>query len=101
VVETEFDTPIPEESRLAVNDRKDCIADVRFNFRPEREKPYVLVFRVRHRRQYRPPKVLLFGPPGKNMRKVFKETIVDEGGIRADLEMTHGKARLHIQYITD
>ena len=98
VVEPEFDLPIPEESRLVVNDRGSCIVDVRFGFRPDRQRPYTLHFRTYNRMQHRPPKVLSFGPPGKDMHKVFKETIVDEGGVRAELEMTHGKARLHIRY---
>lgn len=100
VVEAEFDTPIPEESRLVVNDGDVCVADVRFSFKADRQQPYTLHFRVRKRTRHRPPKVFSFGPAGKNMQKVFKETIVDEGGVRADLEMTHGKARLHIRYET-
>ena len=98
VVEPEFDTPIPEESRLVVDDRGVCIADVRFGFKPNRQRPYTLLFRTRNRSRHRPPKALSFGPPDKNMQKVFTETIVDEGGVRADLEMAHGKARLHIRY---
>jgi hypothetical protein len=98
VVETEFDTPIPDKSRLVVNDRNVCIADVRFGFKPEREQPYTLHFRVRNRIPYQSPEVFSFGPPGKNLQQVFSETIVDEGGIRADLEMTRGKTRLHIRY---
>jgi hypothetical protein len=98
VVEPEFDTPIPDESRLVVKYRDSCIADFRFTLKPDRQHPYRLNFRVRNRRKYQPPRMISFGPAGKDMRKKFKETIVDEGGVRADIEMTHGKARLHIRY---
>jgi hypothetical protein len=98
VVEPEFDTPIPDDSRLVVNLGRLTLADVRFAFKPDRQRPYTLNFRVRNRRKYQPPKMISFGPAGKDKRKMFKETIVDEGGIRADIEMTHGKARLHIRY---
>lgn len=98
VVEPEFDTPLPEESRLVIKDGDVCVADVQFSFELDREQPYALTFAVRGRRRFRPAKVSTFGPPGKNMKKVFREMVIDEGGILAEIEMTHGKARLHIQY---
>ncbi len=100
VIEPEFDLPIPEGSRLVVKDRSVSIADVRFGYKPDRQRPYTLHFRTRNRMHHIPPKVISFGPPGDNMRKVFKETLVKEGGVHAELEMTQGKARLHIRYQT-
>jgi hypothetical protein len=98
LTEAEFDTPIPEDARLVVNERNVCIADVRFSFKQERQQPYTLHFRTRKRIRHHPPKVVAFGSQGKHMQQIFKETLVDEGGILAELEMTHGKARLHIRY---
>jgi len=98
LVEPEFDLPIPEESRLVVNDRKVPIADVRFSFKPDRRLPYTLNFRIRRRIRHHPPKGISFGPTGKDLQETFTETIVDEGGVHAELEMTHGKARLYIRY---
>lgn len=98
VVETDFDTPLPEDSRLVVSEKEVYIADVRFRFEPDRQFPYVLHYQVCNRRRYQPPKIRYFGPLGKAMCNLFRETILDEGGVRADVEMNHGKARLHIRY---
>lgn len=98
VVEPDFDLPIPEEGRLVVNDRSAPIADVRISFKPDRPRPYTLNFRVRRRIRHHPPKMVSFGPAGKDLQEVFTEIIADEGGVFAELEMTRGKARLHIRY---
>ena len=101
IVEPEIDVPLPEESRLVVYEKDDCLSDVVIGFNPESSRPYELHFRVMMGATYAADHLLAFGAApeaDQELRNVYRHTIVDRGGVTADIEMTGGKARLFIVY---
>jgi len=99
VVEPDIDLPLPEGARLTTHIGDSCIADLVFRFNPGRFRPYELHFRVLDKKNYMNTKRVTYGPSDKRLLKAFKKTIVQQGGIKADIEMSRGKARIHIQYL--
>jgi hypothetical protein len=101
VVEPQFDLPLPEGSRLVVSEKKACLCDVAFEFNPQSKRPYELHFRVMMGVTYAADHLVTFGTApeeDENLLSVYRMVIVDQGGVRADIEMTRGKARLFIVY---
>jgi hypothetical protein len=101
IVEPEIDVPLPEESRLVVHEKDACLSDVVIGFNPESSRPYELHFRVIMGATYAADHLVAFGTaPGadQDLRNFYRYTIVDRGGVKADIEMTGGKARLFIVY---
>lgn len=101
IVEPEIDVPLPEESRLVVYEKDDCLSDVVIGFNPESSRPYELHFRVIMGATYAADHLVAFGTApeaDRDLRNVYRHTIVDRGGVKADIEMTGGKARLFIVY---
>jgi len=101
IVEPEVDVPLPDESRLVVHEGEDCLCDVVFDFNARSTRPYELRFRVMMGTAYEPDHVVSFGIDpeiDRELRNTYRHTIIDRGGVRADIEMTHGKARLIVIY---
>lgn len=101
IVEPEIDVPLPKESRLVVREKEACLCDVAFDFNPQSGRPYELHFRVMMGVAYARDHLVAFGSDpevDKDLVGVYRYTIVDRGGVKADIEMTGGKARLFSVY---
>lgn len=101
VVEPEVDLPIPEGARLAVRENDVCLTDVSFKFNPASDRPYELHFSTLKGIRYAADHVKAFGTEkaaDKDLRRAYSMAIIDRGGLHATIEMTRGKARIHIQY---
>ena len=101
IVEPQIDIPLPEESRLVVREKEACLCDVVFKFNPQSSRPYELHFKVMMGVTYTRDHLDAFGTgleEDKYLQGVYRYTIVDRGGVTADIEMTGGKARLFIVY---
>lgn len=101
IVEPEVDVPLPEKSRLVVHEGEDCLCDVVFDFNARSTRPYELRFRVMMGAAYEPDHVIAFGTDpeiDRELRNTYRHTIIDRGSVRADIEMTDGKARLMVVY---
>jgi hypothetical protein len=101
IVEPQVDVPLPEESRLVVHEGEDCLCDVVFDFNPRSNRPYELRFRVMMGVAYPTDHLVTFGMAAEldeDLQSVYRLTVVDRGGVRADIEMTGGKARLQVVY---
>ncbi|MEJ2285735.1 MAG: hypothetical protein P8X85_19335 [Desulfobacterales bacterium] len=101
VVEPEIDVALPKASRLVVREKEDCLCDVVFDFNPQSSRPYELHFRVMMGVAYARDHLAAFGTDSevdRDLAGVYRYTIVDRGGVKADIEMTGGKARLLIVY---
>jgi hypothetical protein len=101
IVEPKIDVPLPGESRLVVREKEACLCDVVFKFNQEKSRPYELHFRVMMGVTYTRDHMVVFGAgfeEDKDMLGVYRYTIVDRGGVKADIEMTGGKARLFVVY---
>jgi len=101
IVEPEVDVPLPEKSRLVVHEGDDCLCDVVFDFNARSTRPYELRFSVMMGAVYEPDHVVAFGTDSeidRELRNTYRHTIIDRGGVRADMVMTDGKARLMVVY---
>lgn len=101
IVEPQIDVPLPVESRLVVREKAACLCDVAFAFNPQSSLPYELHFGVMMGVAYTRDHLVAFGTDpevDKDLLGVYRHTIVDRGGVKADIEMTGGKARLFIVY---
>ena len=101
IVEPEVDVPLPEESRLVVHEGEECLCDVVFDFNARSNRPYELRFRVMMGVAYQTDHLVAFGMAveiDEYLQSVYRLTVVDRGGVMADIEMTGGKARLQIVY---
>jgi hypothetical protein len=101
LVEPELDYPIPEDGRLRVYEKKDCLTDVIFKFDATAQQPYGLLFYCQNGVQYKEVELETFGKEyafDKNFTQLYKKKILDRGGVEAWIEMTRGKARVHIIY---
>jgi hypothetical protein len=100
VVEPEMDVPLPEGGRLVVAENEATWCDVKFVFNPESDRPYELHFSVLMGITYATVHLAAFGCPIEEDRDLlgrYKMEIIARGGLKAWIEMTHGKARLAIQ----
>jgi hypothetical protein len=101
IVEPDMDLPLPEGSRLVVQEKDARLCDVVFEFNPESSRPYELHFQVMMGVTYAANHLVTFGiaaEEDKDLLSVYRMMIVDRGGVKADIEMTRGKARLFIVY---
>jgi hypothetical protein len=77
------------------------LCDVAFRYDPNAANPNCLHFKVLGEVRYENSRLFAYGS-GKgranDMQAVYRETIVERGGIRARIEMSGGKARLLIRY---
>lgn len=101
IVEPQLDVPLPSGSRLLVDIEEKCWCEVVFRFDPELPRPYRLNFltwkMIRHEGD---DLHLDFGEPADReeaKQAVHRITVVNQGHIRAWIEMSHKKARLHIR----
>lgn len=100
IVEPTIDLPFPDGGRLLVNEAEKRLCDVVFRFDPEATHPYCLTFKVLNEVHYGANLALTYGAGvarESDMRAVYSKTIVDRGGVHAQIEMTRGKARLLIR----
>jgi hypothetical protein len=101
VVEPEMDVPLPDGGRLVVKEKDRVWSDARFVFNPDSKRPYELHFRVLSGVTYSADHLVTFGIPladDRNLLNHYKMEIVARAGLTAWIEMTQGKARLHIKY---
>lgn len=101
IVEPKIDVPLPHGSRLVVSEKEACLCDVVFKLNPQSSRPYELHFNVMMGVTYNRDHLVVFGTgleEDKDLQSVYRHTIVDRGGVKADIEMTGGKARLFIVY---
>jgi hypothetical protein len=101
VTEPEVDVPFPVKGRLLVREGDAVLSDVVFRFDRHRRQPYELHFRTIDGRPCDPVRVFSFGLPieqDRDLLEVYRKTILDRGGVKADIRMEHGKARLVIAY---
>jgi hypothetical protein len=101
IVEPQLDVPLPKGSRLVVKEKDTCYCDVAFDFNPQSKRPYELHFRVMMGVTYAADHLVTFGAPpeeDEDLLSVYRMKIVDLGGVKADVEMTRGKARLFVVY---
>jgi hypothetical protein len=102
IVEPKIDLPFSSGTRLLVDieDKRWC--DVVFRFEPERPRPYRLIFATWKMINYANDALYMaFGdPPGRKESRplIHRMTIVEMGHVNAWIEMSRGKARLHIHY---
>ena len=102
IVEPKIDLPFPNGARLLVDDAKTRLCDVAFRFDPDANRPYHLNFSVLNEVRYEEGLLLTYEADGareNDMHAVHRKTIVERGNVQARIEMTHGKARLLIQYL--
>jgi len=102
IVEPQLDVPLPAGAHLLVDIEERRWCEVDFRFDPEQQRPYRLQFltwkMVRHDDD---DLHLDFGEPADREdagQAVHRMTIVKQGHVRAWIEMSHKKARLHIRY---
>ena len=101
VVEPEMDIPIVEGARLVVKEKEKSWCDVRFSFNPSSHRPYELHFKVQMGISYAADHLVAFGTPpeeDKDLLNQYEMEILARDGVRSWIEMTQGKARLHIKY---
>lgn len=101
VVEPQLDYPLPEGARLKVHEKEVCLVDVTYTFMPQNGRPYQLDFAKKARGADTEPHIRTYGDPTRpdgGFDSVFSEGLIDQGGVKAWIEMTRGTARIFIRY---
>jgi hypothetical protein len=101
VTEPRVDVPFPEKGRLRIHEGRRLLCDVVFVFERRKPQPYELHFDTRDGRPCRPARVFSFGVPleqDRDLLEVYRQEILDRGGLRSAIRMRRGKARLIIAY---
>ena len=102
IVEPQLDVPLPDGTRLLVDSGGKRLCEVVFHYHPERPRPYRLQFLTWKMIRHDDDDLHLdFGEPADREdteKAVHRMTIVKQGHVRAWIEMSHKKARLHIRY---
>lgn len=102
IVEPQLDVPMPDGTRLLVDLAGKRLCEVVFRFDPEQQRPYRLNFLTWKMIRHDDDDLHLdFGEPADRedaRQAVHRMTIVQQGHIKAWIEMSHKKARLHIRY---
>jgi hypothetical protein len=101
IVEPELEYPLPENDRLVVSEKDDCITDVVFKFNPESDHPYELNFSILMGTEFESERLFAFGIPledDKDLLSQYDMEIINQGGVKAWIKMTQGKARVFIKY---
>ena len=104
LVEPEVDFPMPNGGTLLVDQGENRrLCDMIFIFDRTEAKPYKLNFNAMLGTAYDQPQQVSFGPlapeqDNLNLAAVYHMIIVTCGDVQARIEMTGGKARLHVTF---
>lgn len=94
--------PFPAGARLLVDSDGKRLCEVVFRFDPELPRPYRLTFLIWKMDRYDDELHFDFGQPvdrENTKQALHRMTIVEQGHIKAWIEMSHRKARLQIRLV--